>query len=398
MKEGSFTLSTADLEILKHKVGTEPAAELSHSAALPGRTHDEPRSYAVERLQEISPLEDSRWDALVRSHQDASLFHSKAWLTALRDTYGYEPVAFTTSSAGQPLSNALLFCKVRSWLTGQRLVSLPFADYCEVLCRQGQDPGSFADGLEAQLRNNDWRYIELRDGVSAQKVGRHTQPFVSYTLHRLDLRPDISTIFRNFHKDSIQRKIRRAEREGLAYVEGSTELLFETFYRLLVLTRRRHCVPPQPRKWFRKLMECFGDDLKIRVALKRGRPIASIITIRYKDTLYYKYGGSDARFHNLGSMQLLYWNAIQDAKGSGVRVFDLGRTDLDQAGLITFKSRWGATVSPLTYIRISLSGRTAHPFEPGAHEMSRRVARSIFAYAPPRFLPALGAILYRHIG
>ena len=42
----------------------------------------------------------------------------------------------------------------------------------------------------------------------------------------LDLRPGPEALFRNFHKDCIQRKIRRAAREALTYEEGrSDELL-----------------------------------------------------------------------------------------------------------------------------------------------------------------------------
>ena len=38
-------------------------------------------------------------------------------------------IAFTTSRPNQELKNALVFAAVRSWLTGRRLVSLPFSDH-----------------------------------------------------------------------------------------------------------------------------------------------------------------------------------------------------------------------------------------------------------------------------
>ena len=74
----------------------------------------------------------------------------------------------------------------------------------------------------------------------------------------------------NLHKDSIQRKIRRAEREGLRCEEGTGDTLLDDFYRLLEMTRRRHHLPPQPKKWFQNLVSCFGDALKIRVARNDG--------------------------------------------------------------------------------------------------------------------------------
>jgi lipid II:glycine glycyltransferase (peptidoglycan interpeptide bridge formation enzyme) len=221
---------------------------------------------------------------------------------------------------------------------------------------------------------------------------------VSYTFHQLDLGPDIDTLFGNCHKSSTQRKIRRAEREGLEYSEGATQALLDQFYELFVLTRKRHKLPPPPRRWFANLMDCFGGALKIRVASHQGRPIAAMLTIRFKETLVYKYGCCDSRFNNLGSMHFLFWKAIQDAKASRLRFFDFGRTDADQQGLITFKKRWGAAQSVLTYSRYSMSERCGHVFDLSAARWQSSATKYMLAYLPPGALSTVGRLLYGHIG
>ena len=70
-----------------------------------------------------------RWSALVHSHAQASVFHSTNWLRALQGVYGYEPVVVTTCPPVELLTNGLVFCRISSWLTGSRLVSLPFSDH-----------------------------------------------------------------------------------------------------------------------------------------------------------------------------------------------------------------------------------------------------------------------------
>ncbi len=140
----------------------------------------------------------------------------------------------------------------------------------------------------------------------------------------------------------MQRKVRRAEREALSFEEGRSESLLQQFYHLLLLTRRRQQLPPQPLNWFRNLIGCLEDGIGIRVASKDGHPVASILTLRYKDALVYKYGCSDARFSQYGGMQFLLWRAIQKAKQNGQREFDLGRSDCDNPGLVAFKDRWGS--------------------------------------------------------
>ena len=122
----------------------------------------------------------------------------------------------------------------------------------------------------------------------------------TYCLHRLDLRPSLDALYKGFHKDCIQRKISRAEREALTYEAGRSESLIQQLYGLLQLTRSRHHVPPQPFEWFQNLVTCMGKDACIRIASKAGQPIAGILTISHGKKMVYKYGGSDTQFNSLG--------------------------------------------------------------------------------------------------
>jgi CelD/BcsL family acetyltransferase involved in cellulose biosynthesis len=349
-------------------------------------------------VHQIQPLEDPRWGEFLERHPRSSVFHTVPWLEALRGTYGYQPTVITTSPPGLALQDGLVCCRVDSWLTGHRLVSLPFSDHCEPLVDDASDLGAFLCALEQELRREKLRYIELRPVGALDGTPSRFHPNQVYCLHHIDLTPDLDTLFGNCHKDSTQRKIRRAEREGLIYEEGRSELLLDAFYRLLVLTRRRHQVPPQPKRWFKNLIGCFGESLKIRVAFKDQQPVAAILTLRHKDTLVYKYGCSDAQFNNVGGMHLLFWRSIQEAKGAGVRIFDLGRSDCDNAGLITFKDRWGSIRSELTYSRCSASLDSQEMLKNKYTDWRERIAKSVFAHLPDRVLCSVGDLLYKHVG
>ena len=110
----------------------------------------------------VDPLRDPRWPGLIRSHPRASVFHTSGWLEALQRTYGYEPVAFTTSPPRSELKNGVVFCYVRSAITGARLVSLPFSDHCDPLVDGPQELATLCDPLLEQRRARGWSYIELR--------------------------------------------------------------------------------------------------------------------------------------------------------------------------------------------------------------------------------------------
>ena len=344
----------------------------------------------------LDPLRDPRWSEFVERHPDATIFHSTGWLEALRRTYGYEPLVVTTSGGDQPLSNGIVLCRVRSWATGSRLISLPFSDHCDPLVDDTRELEALIAFLKEEVERGRYRYLEMRPlrGVNSgipQKM--HLEKDEAYCIHLLDLSPSLDELYHKFHKSCVQRKIRKAEREGLLYEDGRSEELLSKFYKLLLQTRRRHQLPPQSMAWFRNLAACLGESLKVRVVSKDGRPIAGIITTHFRDSDVYKYGCSDARYHNLGGMFLLIWHAIQDAKASGARRFDLGRSKRENVGLATFKAHWGSTKIALPYHRY-----------PAGVNMDVQCAWKLWliqktcAYLPDPLSASLGAVLYKHVG
>jgi lipid II:glycine glycyltransferase (peptidoglycan interpeptide bridge formation enzyme) len=353
------------------------------SRAVTGRTR---------QVFQLDPLQDRRWKAFVSTHPDASVFHQVEWLETLKSCYGYVPVALTLSLPGSPLENGLVFCEVRSPLTGKRLVSIPFSDHCEPLISDPEELELFVANLAERVEKHRWKYFELRPILHTPDDKRNLGISQNYYFHRLDLRPSEQALFKRFHKDSVQRKIRRAEREDLCYAEGNSETLLHHFYKLMIMTRRRQGLPPQPLKWFRSLVTCMGKDAQIRIALKGDSPVASIITLTNKKSLVYKYGCSDSRFSNLGGMALLFWNAIQQAKANGLEELDMGRSDIANAGLITFKEHWGAERLAVNYWRYPPKSASSNP------ERLIKYAKKIISVAPDQALVMLGNLLYRHVG
>lgn len=343
-------------------------------------------------VYEIDPIKDARWHEFLQQHPAASIFHTPGWLQALHRTYGYKPVALTTSLPGQPLTNGSPFCEISSWLSGRRLVSLPFSDHCTPLVESSEQIRELLAAVQERIEQQNWKYVEIRAldfQLPDSAVSGPSKVFVS---HHLDLRPSQDEIFRTFHKDCVQRTIRRAEKANLTYEAGTSEKLLVKFYYLLLSTRRKHGLPPQPKAWFRNLVACLRDQVTIHVASIDTRPIASILTLRHKRVLVYKYGCSDQRANHFGGTHLLLWKAIQSAKSDGLSEFDLGRSECDNPGLISFKDRWGAKRSVLTYFRFPLKGRMESTATQGA------LVKYLFAHVPDSVLVAAGRMLYKHVG
>ncbi|HLW88608.1 MAG TPA: GNAT family N-acetyltransferase [Terriglobales bacterium] len=365
------------------------------AAATAGSASSRPPSATANlraTVYELDPLLDPRWEALVGSDRRASVFHGTSWLRALQTTYGYDPLVITTSAPGSALTNGLVFCRVNSWLTGKRFVSLPFADHCEPLVSSSSEMDDLLLRMRKFVDSGEWKYIEIRTTRSWPGNQSGFTKNATYSLHRLDLGRNAQELFRSFHKDCVQRKIRRAERERLRYEEGTSETLLQKFYGLLLITRRRQGLPSQPLSWFRELITAFGNDLKIRLAAKDDMPVASILTLNHKKSMVYKYGCSDARFHKWGGVPFLFWNAIQDAKERGCEEFEMGRSDAHNLGLISFKKRWGTVRTELSY--------WTYPKRPAPHLSERQMAilRRVVPFTPTFALRIAGNLFYRHAG
>jgi len=343
----------------------------------------------------IDPFADNRWAELVARHPKASVFHEPGWIQALVQTYGYRPLVLTSTRRGLPLVDGLIFCRVSSWVTGTRLVSLPFADHCEpLLCDggQGETIRTFANWLEGECDRKKLKYIELRTKSETDDADRlHSGQ--SYYLHTLDLTRPLRQIFEALHRDCVQRRIRRAERACLSYETGDNDQLLNEFYSLWTMTRRRHRLVPQPRNWFRNLIRCMSKKVQIRLARREGVAIAAILTLVHRSSVVYKYGCSEARYHNLGGMPFLFWKLIEESKAAGAQEIDFGRSDLDNQGLITFKDRFGTRKKLITYIRYPEAGTLG-----ATSRWTVQAIRDLFSIMPDALLPTVGRVLYRHIG
>jgi len=343
----------------------------------------------------VNPLTDRRWDYLVAGHEQSSAFHQRGWLEALCRTYGYQPFAVTSSPENEELTNGIVLCLVSSWLTGSRWVSLPFSDHCEPLLSGAADWSAAVNWLRGECDRCKMKYFELRPASEMRdfRVNLNLNPSRSYCFHELDLRATPEEIFQGFHKDCIQRKIRRAEKEKLSHEAGISDQLVDEFYQLVLRTRKRQQLIPQPRAWFRNLVACLGDKVQIRVVRKNATPVAAMLCLRHRSTVVYKYGCSNEEFHNLGGMPFLFWRLIEESKADGVEKIDLGRSDLDQQSLIIFKDRLGAVRKSLTYYRYP------QVREQKAATPTRSVGlRRLLDVLPGVVTSTAGRLLYRHVG
>lgn len=348
-----------------------------------------------DTIYSVDPCEDPRWLDLIWKHPAATAFHHPGWLAALRAMYNYPVMAFTTTPPSQPLTNGLPFCLVTTLLTNSRLISLPFTDHLSPLESSVEESMTLLKSCERMAGVRGCRYVELRPASPSPFMEDLAfKPSRREVLHRIDLRPSIEELHKALNYATIRRKINRAGNEGLRFETGTSDELLDDFYGLMVRTRRRHGVPPQPRAWFRTVLSHLPDVARLRLAYAGRTPIAAMFTLEHGSSFIYKYAASDPERSQTGAAVLLVWQAIQYAKQAGYRWFDMGRTDAAHTGLATYKERWGAQPSPLIYY-------SCPPPEGGESSVSKAIARlsmPIVRRMPTSLFVLMGRVLYRHVG
>jgi len=340
-------------------------------------------------LQIIDPKTYPGWDDLLLSAPGYSFFHSSAWSRVLVESYGYTPKYFTIIGDGKLLA-LIPVMEVNSFLTGRRGVSLPFTDYCKPIIANGIP---FQGLFERVIENGKmcgWKSLELR---SSGNLLPSALPSLTYLRHVLDLSRSEEEVFSNF-RDSTQRNVQKAMREGLEVkMEHSKESVNE-FYRLNCMTRKEHGLPPQPFNFFLKIHDhVISKDLGMVVLASLGREnVAGAIYFHLGEKAVFKYGASDRKFQHLRANNLVMWEAIKWYSQNGYKSLCFGRTEPENQGLLQFKSGWGTIEQPIHYYQYDFKKETFVP----CHSRTTGFHNRIFKNMPTPILNGVGALFYRH--
>src|SRR5438477_4541739 len=158
----------------------------------------------------FDPLEHACYDEMIATCPGIVPFHSRAWLRVIRDTYGHRPICFA-AKRGPEVRALLPMVEVRSWLTGNRGVTLPFADYCPPIASDAAAYGAVLAAAVRYAQHRGWKYLEIRGG---RELAGHVPASVEFYAHILDLSDGADKLFGRF-ESRMRGAVRKAEKEGV---------------------------------------------------------------------------------------------------------------------------------------------------------------------------------------
>lgn len=354
----------------------------------------------MTRVILIDPCKDERWDRFVESHPFGWVCHLSGWKRVLENSFphmkGYYLALIDDNGeikAGLPIY------EVRSKLTRNRLVSIPFATLSDPLVSNSEELELLIEATKFLSKNLDISNIEIR--TTNCHVYLNNKDFLGqyyFKIHYIDLSLSIEELWKSFHRKAIRQEINRAIQSNLDIKIGvDRNDLFE-FYKLYIETRKRLGLPPHPYNFIKLLWEEFKPSKKLFLykANYKNQTIASHIVFRFNGRVSAEFEGWDRNFHKLSANPFLFWEEIKAAKNDGFKVYDFGRTSPKNESLMKFKNHWGTKVSdlPIFYFNNNHDNKMKLNEEKFIYNLTRKVCRRI----PTPILKKIGNICYKHLG
>ena len=123
---------------------------------------------------------------------------------------------------------------------------------------------------------------------------------------------------------------------------------YKVFHLLHIRTCKRLDISPNPISFYKAIQEELCPKYaNFFFAYMNGRPVAGVIVLKYKDTVYYYSSAMLSKYRRSQVMSLLLWNIILWAKDKGFKYFDLlfhphhKNVNSREYGLYLFKRGFG---------------------------------------------------------
>ena len=349
----------------------------------------------------LTPADFADWDAFASRHPFGLVYHLSAWKEALEKSFSHikgnflvlRDVGSGEIAAGIPVYT------VRSWLLGNRIVSIPYASIFDPLISSNDQFRLLLLELFALQRKTGSGFIELRTLKTAPLITAPSAVATTHLRHHfLPIDRPIEELEKHLPYKSIQQVIHRAVRDGLNVEKVPAVEAIPCFHDLFAQTRKRLSLPLIPASFFMALANSFDNErLKIFFARIGEKRIAALITLSFNGTLHLEHYGAAPEAYQNGASQLLYWEAIKYARLTGCREVSFGRTDVRDSGLLAYKRRWGAVEEPIV---ISTIGSQAQKkgFIDSQWARRNRALQWASSHAPLSFRKLISSVIYHHHG
>lgn len=260
--------------------------------------------------------------------------------------------------------------EVRSALFGNALVSTGFGTDGGILAEEPGAVTALASAAWALAEDRNIGSVELRGGTLPD--GDWPVQEGTYLGFARDLAGDDEAELKRIPRNR-RAVIRKALATGVTIEIGNAPRDLDRHYRVYAESVRNLGTPVFPRPLFAEVVRAFGDAADILTVLKDREPVASVLSLYFKGTVFPYWGGSTAAGKALNAADAMYFALMGHARARGCTRFDFGRSKAG-TGPAAYKGYWGFETQPLRYAVRTRPGETARTVNPLSPKYRLQVA------------------------
>ena len=348
----------------------------------------------------IDEAESRGWDDMIMNHPLGSVFHHTSYGKVIQSTFNHmTPYYVSLIGTDGNCKGGLVLFLVRSWLTGNRLVSIPWAAYGDPLIRSSEEFELLFEEVNNLSQRVNASYVQINSRKSRaflNKVKIMT-PIEYDKAHLLDLTKGQDTVWQGLHK-SIRRRIRKTERNGIEVRLAQSEVDIFSFYSVWCRHRKILGLPAHRLEYFQNMWKYLASKgmMQIWIAEKKGDVLGGQCTFILKGTEFLTYIAAEGEFRQAGGGVAIIWAVICSAFKNEINTIDFGKTPIGANNLKSFKESWGAKEieTPVFYYP-RIMGVSSFQDE---KKLSYRAMRYFWKIAPPQLSKFASSFFWRHTG
>ena len=342
-------------------------------------------SLAAPAVRSANAGDRSAIEAFIASHPEAKLFHRPQWIEAV-ERGCRQRAHYLIAEQGGVISGVLPLTEMRSPLFGTAMVSAGFGVGGGILSTNEAATQALADAAWRLAESFACPSVELRGGTLPQGWERRGGVYADFVR---DLPGEDEAILQQ-----IPRKQRAEVRRGLALdLEiriGRSQADIDTHFAIYAEAVRNHGTPVFPKALFQAMLDAFGEDADILTVWRDGKPLSTLFSFYFKDTVLPFWGGGKPEARGMRANEVAYYELMRHAAHRGCTRFDFGRSKVG-TGPYAFKKFWGFEPRPLVYAVKSAAGgglREMNPLHP-KYRLQVALWRKLPLWAANRIGPAI---------
>ena len=329
--------------------------------------------------------------AFVAASERAQLFHLPQWTRAVEAGCG-APGHYLVCEQGGELRGLLPLSEIRSPLFGNSMVSAGFGVGGGIVAEDFAAAEALGEAAWAMAQQRGCAGLELRGGMVPPGPWAFTEGV--YADFARDLPQGEEAILLSIKKRQ-RAEVRRAQGFGLDYSEGTDAGHLATHFGIYAASVRNLGSPVFPPRLFKAMAAEFGGDADVLTVSRDGRPLASVFSFYFRNTVFPYWGGGTEESRQWRASEAMYYELMCRASRRGCARFDFGRSKVG-TGAYAFKKNWGFEPRPLTYAVRTADGSKPRQINPMNPKYRLQVAA--WKRLPLPIANRLGPLIARGLG